>query len=140
MDLQARKIAVVARSAICTTAPLGPSIRRYANAAAIVETTLQPWPLLDTLKDIERDFGRRARGRRWTARVIDCDIILWNGGRFDAPDLTVPHPQFRHRDFVLRPASEIAGSWRDPGSGLTIDHLFARYKRAVQTTKTAIHG
>lgn len=105
-------------SRIHETAPLGPSIRRFANAVAWIDTDEQPDALLCRLKRIERAFGRR-RGQRWGARVIDLDIVLWSGGAWCARDLTVPHPQYRARRFVLAPLAEIAPRWRDPLSGRT---------------------
>ena len=59
-------------SPIITTAPLGPSLRCYANAATMIESDEAPDALLRRLKRIERDFGRR-RGQRWSARVIDLE-------------------------------------------------------------------
>jgi 2-amino-4-hydroxy-6-hydroxymethyldihydropteridine diphosphokinase len=111
------------------TEPIGPSLRRYANSAAIVETALEPPALLALLKRIERGFGRRKGGQRWTSRVLDLDVILWSGGCFAAPDLVVPHRLFRQRDFVLAPAVAIAGAWRDPVTGLTVRQLRARLTR-----------
>lgn len=116
---------LLAVSAPHASAPLGPSLRRYANAAAMVETMLTPPALLAHLKAIERRFGRR-RGRRWGARTLDLDIILWSGGRWRERALTVPHAAFRTRDFVLRPLAEVAADWRDPVSGLSVGHLLAR--------------
>jgi len=121
-------LAPVAISPILRTAPLGPSKRRFANAAAILETHEAPPALLARLKAIERSFGRR-RGRTWAARVIDLDIVLWSGGAWGEPHLTIPHPLFRARDFVLTPLRAIAPEWRDPISGLTIRQLSARLTR-----------
>lgn len=115
---------VVAVSAVIETVPVGPSQRRFANMAAIVETIEAPDALLARLKAIERGLGRR-RGQRWGARVIDIDIILWSGGAWASPDLTIPHPAFRLRGFVLRPLAQIAPAWRDPVSGRTIRQLVA---------------
>lgn len=92
--------------------------------AAIVETDEAPGALLARLKAIEAAFGRR-RGQCWGARVIDLDIILWSGGAWASPGLTIPHPAFRGRDFVLRPLAQIAPGWRDPVSGRTIRQLVA---------------
>lgn len=111
--------------------PVGPSLRRYANGAALVRTKRDPQELLALLKRIERKFGRRAGGRRWSARVIDLDIVLWDGGAFAAPGLVIPHPAFRERGFVLRPAVAIAPRWRDPLTGLTVRQLHARLTRPV---------
>ena len=116
---------VVTASAIVRSAPLGPSIRRFANAVVMIETRETPPELLARLKGIERTFGRR-RGQRWGARVIDLDIISWSGGRWTARDLIVPHPAFRDRRFVLDPMKTIAAAWRDPVTGLTVRHLAYR--------------
>ena len=109
-----------------TTAPVGPSQRRYANAAALIETRRKPEKLLKLFKRIERKFGRRGGGQRWSARVLDLDIVLWGGGAYAAPGLTIPHPSFRERTFVLGPAAAIAPRWRDPITGLTLRQLTAR--------------
>ena len=118
-----------AASAILASAPLGPSRRRYANAAAIVATTLDPPALLARLEALERAFGRKRRGARWRARTLDLDIVLWSGGAWASPHLTIPHPRFRERGFVLRPALALARRWRDPLSGLRLAHLAARLTR-----------
>jgi 2-amino-4-hydroxy-6-hydroxymethyldihydropteridine diphosphokinase len=115
-----------ARSPIVGSAPIGPSQRRYANAAAVVRSGLDPAELLARLKTIEAGFGRRRAGRRWRARVLDLDIILWSAGPWVSPGLTVPHIRFRERAFVLNPAKTIAARWRDPLTGLTVGHLLAR--------------
>jgi 2-amino-4-hydroxy-6-hydroxymethyldihydropteridine diphosphokinase len=123
--LEQAGIAVERRSRVIETAPHGPSLRRYANAAAVVAASLEPDDLLTALKRIERAFGRR-RGRPWSARVLDLDIILWEGGPWSGPGLTIPHVAFRQRDFVLIPAVEVAGLWRDPVTGLTVRQLARR--------------
>ncbi len=113
---------VYAVSPIITTAPVGPSIRAFANAAALVESDLTPPQMLAALKAIERRFGRR-RGQRWGARVIDLDIILWSGGRWRSAGLTVPHIAYAERAFVLHPLAHIAADWRDPRDGRRIRHM-----------------
>jgi len=118
----------VAASRVIATLPLGPSLRRYANAVALIETSEAPPALLARLKAIERAFGRR-RGRRWGARVLDLDIILWSEGPWADPGLVVPHPQFRMRRFVLDPLAAIVPDWRDPLTGLTVRQLVYRARR-----------
>jgi len=120
---------VAAVAPVLTSDPIGPSLRRYANGALVLETALEPLALLRELKRIEAEFGRRARGQRWSSRVLDLDIVLWSGGCFGAPGLVVPHRLFRERGFVLRPAAAIVPDWRDPISGLTVRQLHARLTR-----------
>lgn len=129
--LEMADIDVFAQSRIIESAPIGPSRRRYANAAALIATDLEPVALLERLGNIERHFGRISLGQRWRARPLDLDIILWSGGLWEsaAPDLAIPHPAFRQRGFVLAPAVEIAADWRDPLSGLTVRQLFHRLNR-----------
>jgi 2-amino-4-hydroxy-6-hydroxymethyldihydropteridine diphosphokinase len=124
-ELEAEGITVERTSHVASSVPLGPSPRRYANSAAIVATELEPPALLRRLKAIERRFGRRG-GRRWASRVLDLDIVLWSGGAWSGPGLTVPHIAFRERRFVLDPAAEVAPAWRDPVSGRTLRQLAAR--------------
>lgn len=122
------KVKAVARTV--TSAPLGPSLRRYANTAAVVKTKLKPDKLLERLRRVERAFGRKRGGQRWRARVLDLDIVLWEGGAWVSPGLIVPHPHFRTRDFVLRPAVANAADWRDPISGLSLRQLLARLTKS----------
>ncbi|HVJ03472.1 MAG TPA: 2-amino-4-hydroxy-6-hydroxymethyldihydropteridine diphosphokinase [Sphingomonas sp.] len=119
---------ITAVSPLIATPPLGPSKRRFVNAAAIVETEETPAELLRRLKTIERRFGRR-RGQSWAARVIDLDLLLWSEGVWASPGLIVPHRLFRERRFVLDPLVRAAPLWRDPVSGLSVRQLRARLTR-----------
>ena len=101
--------------------------RDFANAVALVESTLEPPELLRRLKTIEREFGRR-RGRRWGPRVLDLDLILWSGGRWRSRRLTVPHPELERRSFVLQPLASMAPNWRVRGN-LNARHLAHRLAR-----------
>jgi len=127
---------VVAVSTVRATTALGPAGRRFANAAAIVESLLPPDAMLAHLKAIERRFGRR-RGRRWGPRVLDLDIILWSRGAWGGPGPIVPHRSFRERRFVLDPLAEIAPNWRDPLTGLSVRQLRARLTRLRPTRRDA---
>ncbi len=123
---------LIAASRIIESAPQGPSLRRYGNAAAIIASDLSPLELLGHVQRIERSFGRgrsQRRGQRWRARVLDIDLILWSGGAWASPALAIPHPLFAARRFVLDPASEVARHWRDPLRGLSIAHWQARLAR-----------
>ena len=120
---------VVALSPTIETPPLGPSRRRFANAALLVDSALPPPAMLAALQGIETGLGRR-RFQRWGARRLDIDIILWSGGRWRGRDLIIPHPAFAQRDFVLRPLSAIAPDWKCPPSGQSVRHLHALLRKA----------
>lgn len=129
--LEAEGVAVLRATDPIATPALGPAGRGFANAAALIATPLDPPALLALLKHVERAFGRR-RGRRWGARVLDLDIILWSGGRWPrglrrAPPgrLTVPHRELPRRAFVLVPLVRVAADWHHPVSGLTVRQMLA---------------
>lgn len=111
-------------SPIILNKAVGGAGRDFANAVALVESELEPVEMLVALKRVERDFGRR-RGRRWGERVLDLDLVAWDGGRFVTRRLTIPHPRLDQRDFVLGPLTAVAPSWRVHGS-LTARHLVSR--------------
>ena len=116
-------------STVLATPALGPAGRGFANAVALLTSDLAPDDLLDALKAIERNFGRRG-GRRWGPRVLDLDIILWSEGAWSGGP-TIPHPSFRERLFVLAPLAEVAPLWRDPLSGITVRQLLHRLGRGA---------
>jgi len=126
---------IVAVSPLMRTPALGPGGRDFANAAALVRTPLAPPALLRLLKRIERDFGRRT-GRRWGARVLDCDILMMEAGAWPPPPrraapgaLAVPHARLTERNFALRPAAALAPEWRHPRARATLRQLAGRLVR-----------
>ena len=90
----------------------------FVNAAALLQTRLEPQALLDALLRIERQAGReRDEGARWGPRVLDLDLLLYAGARIDLPGLRVPHPHLHERAFALVPLAEIAAAEPFPGHG-----------------------
>ena len=96
----------------------------FLNSALRGETDLAPEALLDFVKGVEQEIGRIFRFR-WGPREIDIDIILYDDLQLTAPKLTVPHPRFRERDFVLRPICDIDPDAQDPASGKSVRELLA---------------
>lgn len=115
-------------SAIMINPAMGGAGRDFANAVAIVESELPPESMLVALKSLERAFGRR-RGRRWGERVLDLDILAWDGGAYRSNSLTIPHPGLDQRHFALGPLAQIAPGWR-PNGNLTFRHKAFRLARA----------
>ncbi len=100
----------------------------FLNAAAALETTLEPITLLHRLQEIEADAGR-VRTVRWGERTLDLDLLLFSDKIIAMPQLTVPHPRMGVRRFVLAPLEEIAADARDPLTGRSIAELRANLDR-----------
>jgi 2-amino-4-hydroxy-6-hydroxymethyldihydropteridine diphosphokinase len=121
----------------------------YVNAAAVLETDLDPQALLSRLHAIEARFGRE-RTRRWGPRTLDLDLLAY--GNLVLPDavtqdrwralspadqatqapagLILPHPRLQDRAFVLVPLADVAPDWRHPRLGLTVLEMLNRLELA----------
>jgi 2-amino-4-hydroxy-6-hydroxymethyldihydropteridine diphosphokinase len=78
----------------------------FVNAVAEVATVLTAPDLLQALQAIEQAAGRE-RPFRNAPRTLDLDLLFYGDGRIDSPSLTVPHPRWRERAFVLVPLAEL---------------------------------
>ena len=78
----------------------------FVNAVALIYTLLEPYPLLRSLKEIEKALGRREKGGN-LPRIIDIDILAYDNVCISTPELTIPHPRMKERDFVMKPLKEI---------------------------------
>lgn len=79
---------------------------KFLNQAAVFETNLSPHEFSDRMHAIEDDMGR-VRLVRNGPRTIDIDLIDFGGVEMDDPELTLPHPRAKERDFVLVPLAEL---------------------------------
>ena len=91
----------------------------FYNLAAEIECGLPPGELLQRLLEIEKSMGR-VRLRKYEARIIDLDILLFDDLEYENAELRIPHPLLTERRFVLQPLAEIAPERIIPGSGLTV--------------------
>jgi 2-amino-4-hydroxy-6-hydroxymethyldihydropteridine diphosphokinase len=120
------RVAVLRASRVYDTAPVGPPQPRYLNAALELETGLTAPALHAVLQLAENAAGRRRGGRRWTARTLDLDLLLFGDEIILTRTLCVPHPELATRRFVLAPLAELCPERVVPGIGLTVGALLAR--------------
>ncbi|KAA3612291.1 MAG: 2-amino-4-hydroxy-6-hydroxymethyldihydropteridine diphosphokinase [Calditrichaeota bacterium] len=113
----------IERAPIYETAPVGmvdqPS---FLNTAVGFKTALDPQQLLSLILDIERDLGRKRR-IKWGPRTIDIDIIFYGKEIIETEKLTVPHPRFAERKFVLVPLSDLIPNFIPPGFSLPVNKI-----------------
>lgn len=100
----------------------------FLNAAAALETTLEPFALHRLLIEVEHHAGR-VREVRWDARTLDLDLILFGDQIIETPQLIVPHPRFAVRRFVLAPLAEIGAEAIDPVTRRSVLELLANLDR-----------
>jgi 2-amino-4-hydroxy-6-hydroxymethyldihydropteridine diphosphokinase len=108
-------VAVLEVSSFHDTDPVGgPAGQgKFLNAVALIETTLDPIPLLRVLQEIEVRFGR-VRTVQWGPRTLDLDLLLYADRVIQTPELSIPHPRINERRFVLEPLVEVSPAAVDP--------------------------
>jgi len=119
---------VIKESSLYESEPLGDAKEWYINGAVEIETKFKPEMLLEKFKNIERAMGRKKIKKRWGARIIDLDILLYDSAVVKKKNLRIPHPEMTTRKFVLIPLSEIAPQVVHPELGVTISELLFKLK------------
>jgi 2-amino-4-hydroxy-6-hydroxymethyldihydropteridine diphosphokinase len=104
----------------------------FLNTAISGQTALSPPELLVRIKAIEKQLGRIERFR-WGPREIDIDIIFYGDTVLETEELTVPHPAFRDRVFVLQPLHDLDPKLIDPISGQTVGQLLDKLGQEQQS-------
>lgn len=114
---------VSAVSAIFKTEPVGVTGQPwYANCVVELSTTQVPSQLLKGLLSVESDMGR-IRKKRWEARIVDLDILLFGQEIIESDNLIIPHPLLHKRQFVLEPLYQLAPDLVHPVLKLTMNQL-----------------
>lgn len=103
---------VAARSSVLETEPWGfESQQAFLNMAIKVNTRLSPMQVLYITQAIEREMGRTEKTQgAYKDRIIDIDIIFYDQLEIKTPQLTLPHPLYKERDFVMKPLAELMDS------------------------------
>jgi 2-amino-4-hydroxy-6-hydroxymethyldihydropteridine diphosphokinase len=102
---------VTAVSSVYETEPMGGPDDQGPYLNLVVELAVapgaDPYRLLEECRRLEAAAGR-VRATRWGPRTLDADVLWIDGVTIEDPDLTVPHPRWRDRRFVLAPLRELA--------------------------------
>lgn len=118
---------VVRSSSVWETAPMGAPAGSppFLNMVVAGFTSLAPWSFLEALLAIEKRCGR-VRSVRNAPRIIDLDLILHGAHLARSRRLTLPHPRYREREFVLAPLRELGLDWCDPATGQRISGILGQ--------------
>ena len=98
------------QSTLLATEPWGfESDNTFVNAAIRCTTSLSPFEILNITQNIERAMGRTLKSvdGQYHDRIIDIDILIYDDLHITTPQLTLPHPLMKERDFVMLPLKEI---------------------------------
>ena len=122
-ELEIAGITVIRRSSIFRSKAWGYVEQQpFLNQVIEIATIWRPEQLLIQLQEIEKKMGRKKR-KKWREREIDLDILYYGDHIIHTTDLQIPHRYVRERNFVLIPLAEIAGEFKDPSSGETINQI-----------------
>ena len=123
---------VLGASSLYRSSPVGyASQPDFINAAAKLDTSLEPVRLLEALLAIEAAHGRR-RSFPNAPRTLDLDLLLYADRKLDSAPLTLPHPRMHERAFVLKPLLELEPALSIPGRGEAHAWLAAAAGQAVE--------
>ncbi len=121
----AKDIEVVNLSSLYQSPPVdGSKQPDYINAVAQISTHLTPLELLYACQEIE-EKQHRIREKKWDARTIDLDIIIYGVQVVASKQLVIPHPEMMNRAFVLIPLAELEDDLKVPVLG-PIQELIAK--------------
>ena len=119
---------LLAKSSLFKTQPVGYTSQDwFVNGVIKIETDLEAFELLHTLKTIESKMGR-SESFRWGPRTIDLDILFFDTIEIQTEDLQIPHPLIQNRRFVLVPLVEIDRNLTHPVLKKTIQELLTNLR------------
>lgn len=119
-----RRFGDIALSDACVFPAVGFEGGDFLNAAAVVDSDLDPFALNDWLHALEDAHGRDRRGPRYGDRTLDIDIVFYDDLVLEGPGhLQLPRDELKHA-FVLMPLAAIAPDFVDPRSGEALRELW----------------
>jgi 2-amino-4-hydroxy-6-hydroxymethyldihydropteridine diphosphokinase len=127
IDALRARFAAVRLSPVYRTKAIGFEGNAFLNAAAVIQTDLEPEVLNQWLHALEDSHGRDRSGPRHGDRTLDIDIVLFDDRTLQGTGhLRIPRPELQHA-FVLKPMADIAPHARVPGSGKTLSELWEQH-------------
>lgn len=125
IDALRERFGTLVLSPVYRTRAVGFDGNDFHNAAAVIETDLEPAALNEWLHALEDANGRDRSGPRYGDRTLDIDIVLFDDRVLAGPgNLWIPRPELKHA-FVLKPLVDIAADVVVPGDGRTLAQLWA---------------
>lgn len=127
----------VRQSSIYETSPVDcePGAQNFYNAALEIGFGGHAIEVLHELTRIERELGRRREHAGNVSRLIDLDLLYFGDVQLQTPQLQLPHPRMKKREFVLRPLAEIAPDLRLPGETASVRELLAHMNSGEKVTR-----
>lgn len=120
---------ILARSRIYESAPVGVKPQylhlNYLNAVLIIATEMDVNSLSTRVHTIEADMGRVRTADRFAPRPIDIDILYAGDEIRNEDDLTLPHPRWAERRFVIQPLADVRPGFIFPGSNQTVEQILS---------------
>lgn len=108
VEILKEKLKITRISSYYETEPVGYKEQDwFINIVLEALTDFSPHKLLEFCQGIEKEM-KRVKTIRFGPRIIDVDILLYEGFESDEEDLTIPHPRMKERAFVMHPLNEIA--------------------------------
>ena len=120
---------IISVSSVYETEPIGfHADNNFFNICVLIETTLNPFIILEALQKIEKEAGRTKKSTydNYDSRTLDIDIIVIDNLHLKTDCLTIPHPQFSKRKFVLIPMHEICPNFIIANSDKTVNHYLQK--------------
>ncbi|HBA84018.1 MAG TPA: 2-amino-4-hydroxy-6-hydroxymethyldihydropteridine diphosphokinase [Verrucomicrobia bacterium] len=132
---------VLAQSPVYETEPVGvkPEYRhlKFLNAVLIVQGCCAPHECFDRLREIENDMGRKRSLDQYAPRPIDIDLIYADAMTIQSGGLSVPHPHWSERRFVVQPLADVRPGLILPGQSKTVAEILRDLPPAEKVVKYA---
>jgi 2-amino-4-hydroxy-6-hydroxymethyldihydropteridine diphosphokinase len=123
------QVTVLASAPVYETEPVGVpeefAGQLFYNTVLIIGTSLDAHKLFAELQKVELALGRKRTLRQNTPRLIDIDLIYYNGQTIRSGGLVVPHPRWTKRRFVLQPLADVRGFLILPGHDRRVRDILA---------------